>query len=213
LAPRIPFTFGQQLLDWLETQIAERALRLIILDSYTALRGSRSAGVDIVKAEQNDLTMMDELAKRTSCAMGLIHHSSKGSAALDWSDQAAGTFAMSAATEAQIHVSRFKDLDINAPERLVRIRGRHLRGTEIVLRFREDTLDHEHILEGGAASLYPLLLSLQTVFTGKVFSPRELSQEMGISKATAHRYLDKLHRADVLTKRGFGEYELNAVRQ
>jgi hypothetical protein len=76
--------------------------------------------MDIVKAKQNDLTMMNELAKRMSCAMGIIHHSSKGSAALDWSDQAAGTFAMSAATEAQIHVSRFKELDINAPERLVR---------------------------------------------------------------------------------------------
>ena len=213
LAPRVPFTFGLQLLEWLESQITEKALRMIVLDSYTALRGSRSAGVDIVKAEQNDLTTMDELAKRTGCALAIIHHSSKGSAGLDWSDQAAGTFAMSAATEAQIHVSRFKDLDITAPERLVRIRGRHLGGTEMVLRFRENTLDHEHVLEGGAASLYPLLMSLQTVFAGRAFSPKELSHETGISRATAHRQLDRLHRANALIKRGFGEYVLSAVRQ
>jgi hypothetical protein len=62
LAPRVPFSFGLELLEWLEAEIVQKALRLIVLDSYTALRGSRSAGVDIVKAEQNDLTMLDELA-------------------------------------------------------------------------------------------------------------------------------------------------------
>jgi len=53
LAPRVPFTFGLELLEWLEAQIGGRELRFIVLDSYTALRGSRGAGVDIVKAEQN----------------------------------------------------------------------------------------------------------------------------------------------------------------
>jgi hypothetical protein len=41
-----------------------------------------------------------------------------------------------------------KTLDSNAAERLVHIRGRHIQGTEIALRFRQETLDHEHILEG-----------------------------------------------------------------
>jgi hypothetical protein len=77
---------------------------------------------------------------------------------LDWSEQAAGTFAMSASTESQMHVSRFRELAGNAPERLIRIRARHQEEIELVLRFRKDTLDHEHVLEGGAAPLYPLLL-------------------------------------------------------
>jgi len=213
LAPRVPFTFGFEFLEWLEAQIAGRELRFIVLDSYTALRGSRGAGVDIVKAEQNDLTMMDELAKRTGCAMAIVHHDSKGSASLDWSSKAAGTFAMSAATEAQIHISRFGDLDSNAPERLVRIRGRHLEGIEMVLRFRKETLDHEHILEGGAAPLYPLVLQLQTTFGTRTFGPKELCHATGVSRATAHRQLDRLCRTNVLARRGFGEYVMTGVKQ
>ena len=95
LAPRVPFTFGLHFIEWLESDIVERSIRLVILDSYTALRGPRGSGVDIVKAEQQDLTVIDELAKRVNCAIVIIHHASKGSVGLNWSDQAAGTFAMS----------------------------------------------------------------------------------------------------------------------
>ena len=201
-----PYTFGIQFLEWLEGEIVSRSLKLVILDSYTALRGSRGSGIDIVKAEQTDLTKVDELAKRTGCAILIIHHSSKGSAGLDWSDRAAGTFAMSAATEAQIHVSRFADLDSNAPERLVRVRGRHLEGTEMVLRFRKDTLDHEYVLEGGAAPLYPLLVQIKAAFGTRAFGPKELFLTTGVSRATAGRQIDRLHRAGALTRRGFGDY-------
>jgi putative DNA primase/helicase len=151
VVPRVPFTFGDTFLEWLEQQISDLFLRYAVLDSYTSLRGPRGAGVDIVKAEQTDLTKLDALGKRTGCAIDVIHHSSKGSAALDWSEKAAGTFAMSAATEAQTHVSRFADLEGAAPERLVRVRGRHSTDVELVLRFRAETLDFEHVLEGGAA--------------------------------------------------------------
>lgn len=140
--------------------------------------------------------------------MLVIHHASKGSAGLDWSDQAAGTFAMSAATEAQIHISRFRDLDTNSPERLVRIRGGHLEGTELVLRFRKETLNYEHVLEGGAAPFYPLLLQLRTLFANRPFSPKDLRRETGTSPATASRQIDRLYRAGALKKRGFGEYEI-----
>jgi AAA domain len=212
LAPRVPFSFGEQFIEWLEGEIVLRKLRLCILDSYTALRGPRGSGVDIVKAEQSDLTMLDELGKRTDCALLIIHHASKGSASLDWSDRAAGTFAMSAATEAQIHLSRFADLDTNAPERLVRIRGRHLEGIEMVLRFRKDTLDHEHVLEGGAAPYFPLLLQMRAAFGAQSFGAKELSHVTGVSRATAHRQIDRLFRSGALTKRGFGEYVADGVR-
>lgn len=206
LVARVPFTFGPGLLEWLEGQIVARSLRLVVLDSYTALRGPRGAGVDIVKAEQNDLMLLDELAKRTGCAIVIVHHTSKGSAGADWTERAAGTFAMSAATEAQIHISRFGELDTNSPERLVRIRGRHLEGVEMVLRFRRDSLDYEHVLEGGAAPLYPLVLQIQTTFGSQPFGAKELAHATGVSRATAHRQIDRLYRAGALTKRGFGEY-------
>lgn len=208
LAPRLPFTFGLELIAWLENEIVTRKLRLVILDSYTALRGSRGSGTDIVKAEQHDLSMLDEMGKRTACAILIIHHDSKGSASLNWAQKAAGTFAMASSTEAQIHISRYADLDGNAPERLLRVQGRHLEGMEMVLRFRKDTLDHEHVMEGGAAVLYPLIRQIRNELGSQTFGPKELSQAIGISRATGGRYIERLYRADVLSKRGFGAYSL-----
>lgn len=119
----------------------------------TALRASRIKGGDIVKAEQEDFTQLDALAKRTNCAILIVHHGSKGSAGLHWTQQAAGTFAVGAATESQVFVSRFAELDGAAPERPVQIRGRHSEDLEMVIRFRKETLDYEHVLDGGAATL------------------------------------------------------------
>ncbi len=211
-ASRLPFSFGPAFLEWLQKQMTALSLQLVVLDSYTALRGPRGAGIDIVKAEQNDMMLINVLGKENRCAVELVHHHSKGSAGLDWSQQAAGTFAMGAATEAQIHVSRFPELDGAAPERLVRFRGRHGSDVESVLRFRKDTLDYEHVMEGGAAVFYPLLLQIQNAFHKQAFGPKELSHSTGLSRATAHRHIDRLQRAGALQKVGFGEYVL-AVRE
>ena len=53
----------------------------------------------------------------------------------------------------------------------------------MVLRFRKETLDHEHVLEGGAAPFYPLVLQLQTTFGSQAFSPKELARNTGVSIA------------------------------
>jgi RecA-family ATPase len=200
--------FGSAFITWLEGHITELSLRLVVLDSYTALRGPRPKGVDIVKAEQSDLRQLDALAKRARCVILVITHSSKGSAGLDWSEKAAGTFAMGAATESQIHVSRFPELDNSAAERLVRIRGRHSEDLELVLRFRKENLDYAFALEGGAASFYPTLLQLQTAFGRESFGPKQISRATGCSPATAHRLIDRLTQAGALQKRSYGEYFL-----
>ena len=208
LVAGVPFQFGGEFLEWLDNQIARLKARAAFIDSYTAMRGSRPKGVDIVKAEQSDLTQMDALAKRHNCAIQIIHHSSKGSAGLDWSEKAAGTFAMSAATESQMFISRFPDLDGAAPERLVRIRGRHSEDLEMVLRFRKETLDYEHVLEGGAAVLYPAVVQLRTAFGTQPFSPKDMSHATGLAIATVHRHISRLYRANAIQKRGYGEYVL-----
>jgi AAA domain len=204
--PSVPFTFGVEFIEWLRLEITEKKLVFVVLDSYTKLRGSHSAGGDIVKAEQNDLTVLDELAKQTGCSILIVHHSSKGSAALEWSEQAAGTYAMAASTENQIHISRFKELADDAPERLVRIRGRHTNGTQLVLRFRPATLDHEHVLKSGSAELYPLLQILYTAFTNQPFSPKDLKQETGYSHSTAHQKIRRLLQTGLIRKSGYGKY-------
>jgi hypothetical protein len=208
VTPHVPFGFGPELLEWLEEQVRALALRLVILDSYTALRGPRGKGVDIVKAEQGELSALDELAKRVGCAVAIIHHGSKGASGLDWSAQAGGTFAMTAATEGQLHISRFTEFDGAAPERLVRVRGRHTADLELVLRFRPDTLNYEFVLDGGCAPFYPLLLQLRNDFGSEPFGPKELAHATGASRATANRQIQRLYRADVLKKRGYGEYTI-----
>jgi hypothetical protein len=209
LVPRLPFAFGLQFIEWLETEIKRLELRAVILDSYTSLRGAR-VGNDVVKNEQHDMTLLDELAKRTNCAIALVHHDSKGSKALDWCDQAAGSYAMTAATEAQLHVSRYRDLDSNAPERLIRIRGRHQAGLELVARFSVDTLSHDFVLAGSAAPVFPLIAQIREAFGGGVFGPKELSQALAISRPTAHRHIERLRSAGVINRRGYGEYLLVA---
>jgi len=210
LVTKAPCEFGPEFIEWLEGEIVKRGIRLSVLDSYTSLRGSRPRGVDICKAEQADLTALDSLGKRTCSSLLILHHSSKGSAALDWSEKAAGTFAMSAATESQIFISRFAELDGASPERLVRIRGRHSEDLEMVLRFRKETLDYEHVLEGSAATVYPLLLQLRATFGQQAFTPKELTHVSGLSRATAHRQLSMLYRAGAVMKRGYGEYVVSA---
>lgn len=207
---KVPFTFGSEFLQWLESKIKAYSLRLVVLDSYTALRGSRAKGVDIVKAEQDDLRQIDDLAKRTNCAALILHHVTASKVNMDWSLQTAGTYAMAAATEAQIHISRFSELD-TAPERLVRARPRHGKDLEMVLRFREETLDYDHVLDGGASPLYPLILEIKNAFSDRTFSPKDLTHATGVNIRTAHRHIDRLYRAEALTRRTYGEYVLRVT--
>jgi hypothetical protein len=199
---KLPFGLGLAMLEFLEAQITEQKLVMVVLDSYTALRGARKGGTDIVKVEQTELSQLDELGKRLGCLIVIIHHDSTGKASkgIEWTQSAAGSYAMSASTEAQIHVARFADLDIKAPERLVRIRGRHTADMHLVLRFRSETEDYEHVMENSAATLYPLMRQIQTDFGYEAFTMKSFCKETGIARSTAYRYLDRLRQAEALQK-------------
>jgi hypothetical protein len=208
---RLAFGFGKDFLDWAGDQITKYGLKFLGLDSYTALRPSRGAGVDIVKAEQTDLAALDNLSKQTGCAIPLIHHSSKGSAALDWNERAGGTYAMTASSEGQIFISRFQELD-GGPERLVRARMRQGSDAAMVLKFREETLDYEVVIDGLAAPHYPLVLRIQEEFSNRPFTPKDFYLATGASKATAFRQIELLRRVGVLKRHGRGEYSLADLR-
>lgn len=206
---KVPFGFGPAMLDWLREQITKLSLRLTILDSYTALRGSHGPGIDIVKVEQTELGQLDALGKEVGSAIEVIHHESKGAAGLDWASLGAGTFAMGAAVEGMIQVSRFRDND--GPERLVRMRARrHPEDVQMVLRFRKDTLDHEWVLEGSASELFPLMRQIKVEFGGEEFTAKDLSQKTGVSRATAYRQIDRLRHAGAIRKQYGGGYKLDA---
>jgi hypothetical protein len=202
-----PTGFGPVLLEWLEKQISELSLKLVTLDSYTAIRGARGPGSDLVKIEAAELAQLDAAGKRLRCAVVLIHHGSKAASGLDWTMSAAGSFAMFAASETLIHVSRFADQD-GAAERLVRIRGRRAGDLQLVLRFDKAILGYRHVLDGAAAPLFPLVEQIQAEFGDQPFSIKELTHRTGFSSAHAYRQVDRLRRADALMKRGPGQFVL-----
>ncbi|MBK9171072.1 MAG: AAA family ATPase [Bryobacterales bacterium] len=205
---RVPYEWGGELMDWIAAQVRQHHLRMVLLDSFTVLRGSRGRGVDIVKAEAEDIALCARMAKSERAAVEIVHHSSKGSSGLSWADQGAGTFAMAAGMGSLIHISRYPELDMKAPERLVRARGRHCADNGIVLRFREDSLDFEFVMSNVAAELYPEFVKIGRLFGTSVFTPKQLTHETGWSKMTAHRHLDRLLAADLIRRPNHGEYTL-----
>jgi hypothetical protein len=205
---RPSFTLGAELLAYLERQIVTRGLGFVALDSYTKMRGYREGGADVVKIESREFGLLDELAKKLNCVILILHHRSHGNASADWQDQAAGTYAVGAACEGQVYISRFADLPVNSPERLVRVRGRRLEGTELVIRFRRETLDYEFVMDGAACEMYPAIQQLRAAFGTRAFTPKDLYHEAGVARATAHRLLARLLAAGVAYRAGYGQYTL-----
>jgi hypothetical protein len=203
------FVLGEGFIEWLEKEIRARDIGLVVLDSYTKMRAHRQRGGDIVKEESDDFTMLNELGKRTRCLIFVLHHPSKGSAALDWDQQGAGTYGIGAAVDGAFSISRFRELAINAPERLLRVRGRHLGGEEMVLRFVEEKLSYDLVMSGSASSHYPDVLALERHFAGRVFSPNDVTKETGMGRATVHRLIERLLYGNVLSRSRYGEYRLS----
>jgi hypothetical protein len=210
LFPTIKLTFGPAFVEWLRLEIGKTNARLVVLDSYTALRPARSSGGDIVKTEYYEVGQLDELGKQTETLILVIHHDSKAAANLHWTQRGGGSYGLTAATEGQIYISRFADLMGDAPERLVQIRGRHVPDTEFVLRFRKETLDHELLFEGPAAPHYPLIQGIKIEFRDGEFSAKDLQQAIGVGRSQAYRYLHRLNHAGALVKVGNGHYKLDS---
>jgi hypothetical protein len=205
---RVSYNFGANFCAWLERQIMEQYARMVVLDSYTALRPHRKSGGDIVKTEADELAMLDQLAKQHNCLILILHHVSKGSSGLDWSNQGAGTYAIGAGVEGQIHIERFRELAGNAPERLVQVRGRHMEGVEAVICFRKATLDYDLIFEGPTASLFVDIQHIAREFGDAPFTQKQLYQELGMSRTTAYRLCTRLLSAGALLRQGYGEYRI-----
>jgi hypothetical protein len=197
-----PLTFGPAFFDYLERTIKSNGIKLVVLDSYTALRGSHAPGIDIVKAESYDFGQLDELAQRAGCVILILLHESKGSAHLEWDQRGSGTYAIVHAVSGLIRVDRFRDLPINALERLVQIRGRHVDGAELVVKFNKQRLNYDFVMAGSASSEYVTIQRLKTHLGGQTFAVKDIYQAIGISRATAYRILDRLVFGNVLTRHG-----------
>lgn len=184
------FTFSNpRFISQLKDKIAESKAGLVVFDSYTALRGPRGAGGDLVKSEALEISMLAEMARDFYFAGMLISHDSKGSSNLSWDLRSAGSFAVAQSSEGNIRISRFSDLPEGHNARLVQIRHRRLRGAQFAVRFREESLDYDLIVEGGAAEYLPHLIDLYREFQGVPFTQKQTTEELGWTRSTASRYL------------------------
>jgi hypothetical protein len=113
------------------------------------------------------------------------------------------------AVEGLIFIDKFPELGIDARERLVRIEGRHIRTSARILRFREETQDYEHVIEGGGAEHWPILIDLKTHFSGQPFTSKQVYQELTISRSTGTRVLNRLLSVGAIRKLSFGTYSLS----
>ena len=202
--PKDAFTISDaEFKPWLIAEIRKRPNRAICgLDSLTALRGfgSDDKKRNIVKLEASEITMLGEVSMETQCGVVVVHHDSKSAAALDTFSRAAGTYALAACSEAQIVLGRFSELASDDPARLMSVRGRHIRGMETVLKFREDTLDFDFMLDGAAARYYPELRQLLRGLRGKSFDAKAAEQETGWSRGKTYQVLGQLTWAGILVK-------------
>lgn len=204
LRPKDPdFTIADpEFRPWLTAQIRDSNAIVVILDSLTTLRGF---GFDdktknVVKLEAAEVSMLAEIAIECQCAIIVIHHDSKSAANLDIFSRAAGTYALQACTEAQIVLGRFPDLPLADPARLISVRGRHLRGLQAVLKFREESLDFDFLLDGDAARHYVELRQLLRAFRGVAFDAKQIEQNTGWGRSKAYALLSQLTGAGVLIK-------------
>jgi hypothetical protein len=196
---------------WLVGQIQKSGARFCVLDSLTALRGFGADDKErnVVKLEAREILMLGEIAIETGCAILLIHHDSKTASTLDLFSRAAGTFAMTACSEAQIVLSRFPELPLDDPARIVSVRGRHLAGVQAVLHFRPATLDYDFILDGAVASRYPDLQTLLRNFRGKDISAKEAKELTGWGHNKVYAVLGHFTYAGILNHQHGGNWNWN----
>lgn len=207
---RIPegLALGAEFSRLLEERIVETRAVMVVLDSYTALRPfrGRNAAGDIAKYESQEVGALNELANRLGCLILLIHHESvtaRGNGALEWDAKVAGTYSITAASECQIAMSRFRDLESGAVERLARFRSRHMKDHQAAFRYNEGSGLFLHLMEGDAAPYYPQLRSIARHLGKGQFSASDMEEPLGISRATAFRYLAILTDAGALLREKF----------
>jgi hypothetical protein len=206
---RIPCLLGHAFLEWLDIIVPKLGAVLVVLDSYTALRPERQGRSDVVKVDTQEVGELDELAKRREYAILMLHHESittRSNANLDCFDRAAGTYGLGAATECQIAITRYPKLGIDAFERLLRFRSRHMREHQLTLRYNPSTGIYEHVVDGAASLYYESIQTIQQHVRTPEFTADELKEPLGISRSQAFVWITKFLAAGLVWKLKNGSY-------
>lgn len=198
---------GAEFQGWIESEIKELSPRLVMLDSYLSLRPARGKG-DVVYTEKQEIAELDALGKRLNTLILLLHHESsttKANSLLGWDARGAGTYAVTAAAESQLSISRFFEMD-SSPVRLVQARGRHMAERQMAIAYDENLGSFVHLVDGPAALHYPLIREMRRAIQTPVFSSGDLIEATGVSRPTAFRHLATLVNAGAVVRDKSNEY-------
>ncbi len=174
---------------------------LIVADSYTTIRTSRTKGCDFVKAEYDDMRRLSELAAETGAATTLIHHQSKTKQA-DPFDAVAGSFAMSAGADGRMVVEKLPDT-----KRLVRVDGRDLDAFQFIYARGADRRLFQ-LIDGPAAEHWERLRLIAGKHRAMPFTPKEAGEAFGVTDRQARRILTQWEHIDLVEEFERGRYLL-----
>ena len=124
------------LVDWLEQAIKDgKAPRLIIIDTLKRFLGISSAKGDAYEKSVVQLMPLQQIALAAGTTVLGITHERKDSRSDDWQDRITGSAGILSVADTIISLSRERD----KPNALLRVTGRDVQDTEIVLTFQSDT--------------------------------------------------------------------------
>ncbi len=174
---------------------------LIVVDSYTNIRTSRTRNTDFVKAEYDDMRQLSELAAETGAAICLIHHQSK-TKQTDPFDAVAGSYAMSAGADGRMVVEK-----LPGTERLVRVDGRDLDAFQFVYARGADRRLFQ-IIDGPTAEHWERLHLIAGKHRGMPFTPKDAGEAFGLTDRQARRILAQWEHVGSVEEQERGRYVL-----
>ncbi len=187
------------LCNWLDEH---PGARLIIIDTLTAFTSLKPGNYN---ADYQAVSTVKTIADRYKIAIILVHHQRK-TGATDMCDRVSGSNGLFAAADtlAILDGQRFQD------DATLRITGRDLRNTEILLRRDDQTGNWEEREQGEGDNLTPERQAVVNLLK-KVSGPyrlHDIAAALGKSKPNINNLLSGLIKQGVVEKVSFGKYQL-----
>lgn len=183
--------------DVLEGAIKKHKPGLVVVDSYTTIRGHATSG-DFVAQEYAEVRRFSEMSVKHECSILLIHHHSKTSGQNpDVFDAAAGSFAMSASADVLWALQRMDN-----SERVLKVSGRDTEDFALVYRWNEKRT-FDLVVSGDAAIHWQELrdaIEGGLLKDGLEFDAKKVADALGVKSRQGYRILKQWIYADVARK-------------
>lgn len=186
-------------LSELRRTIKQVSAKLVVIDSFTAIRALRDRGADFVAAEYDEMRMLSQVGREHECAVMVIHHmasSGRGLRGVNVFNNFAGSFGVTAGPDNLLAVTI---LSMTRTERLLTAAGRDI-AARLVLYGREPATERLFVIaDGSHAETWTLAMEVYRMTDGLPFTGAEVGEKLGLTKRAGQ------HRAATLRAAGFVE--------